>query len=125
MRSGSLEVLVELAVSRIDGRSGAEHARPERLREAFEVVLGLGVEVDAGEPAIGRRDEQRPDRGVDHVEADVEQVLVSRGLAEAAVELWGNGVGHAVLSWRSRRTPDEAAWRAASGVEPSASAMSS
>ena len=90
--------------------------------------LGLGVEEDAGEAAVGRRDEQRADRGVDDVEADVEQARRGCGLAEAAVEIRRDG--HEILpgscaAERSRRTPDEAAWRAASGVESSAAAMSS
>ena len=55
--------------------------------------LWLGVEEDAGETTFGRGDEQRADRRVDDVEADVEQAGGGRGLAEAAVEIRRDGHG--------------------------------
>ena len=121
--AAAVEVLVELAARRVDARGRAQDARAERARQPLEVQLGIGVEEDAGEPAVGRGDEQRADRGVDDVEADVEEPLGRCGLRGSA------GRDQARRSWilpvRSRRTPDEAAWRAASGVESSATAMSS
>ena len=88
-------------------------------------MLGLGVEADPAHAAIGHADEQRPDRGVVHdVERDVEQLGRSRRRAEALVEGGGKRFGHR-CSFRSRRTPAEAACRAAASVEPSAAPISS
>ncbi len=93
-------------------------------REAVEVPLGVGLERDAAKPALGRSHQQRPDGRLDDVEADVEQTGCRRRVAEAGVELGGNG--HVISSSaRKRLIPEDAAWRAASGLEPSAAAMSS
>jgi hypothetical protein len=72
---------------------------------------------------VGDGDEQPADGSVVQLVRDVEQALGGGGLAEAAVELGGNGLGSSFL--RSRRTPDDAACRAASGEEPRAAPMSS
>ena len=50
-------------------------------------------------------------------------LAVSGGGAKARVEVGGDG--HACSSFRRRRrTPEDAAWRAASALEPSAAPMS-
>jgi hypothetical protein len=89
--------------------------------EALHLGLGVRIEGDLAEAALGRGDEERADRGVGQIVGDVEQVLRSRPVAEGKVGLGGNG--HVILL-RSRRTPEEAAWRAAASEEPSAVAMS-
>ncbi len=66
-------------------------------------------------------DEQLADGAVDEVVARVEHAAAGGGVAEAAVEIGRDGHGRA--SFRSRRTPVEAAWRAASGLESSAAAI--
>ena len=71
-------------------------------------------------PRLGRGDEQRPDRRVGEVVDDVEQAGCGRGFAEALVQRGGDG--HCILLL-SLRTPEEAAWRAASSLEPSAAPM--
>ena len=68
-------------------------------------------------PAVGGRDEQLADRRVDDVVAHVDEPLAERGGAEAGVELRRDV--HGLLL--SLRTPDDAAARAASSDEPSAS----
>ena len=68
--------------------------------------LGLGVEEDAGEAAVGRGDEQRADRRLDDVEADVEQALRGCGLAEAAVEIRRDGHGSSRFSGNGAQAPD-------------------
>ena len=72
-------------------------------------------------PRVGGRDEERADRAVDDVVARVEHAAADGGLAEAPVEIGGNA--HASFSFLRRRTPEEAAWRAASGLESSAAAI--
>ena len=125
----AVEVLVELALGARDRRMGAKDAWAERARERVELLLGVWAKPDAAEATLGGGDEQRADRRVDDVEAHVEQAFRGGGLAEAAVELGrdGHGVPPTESSvWaRRRRIPDDAAWRAASGLEPSAVAMSS
>ena len=64
-----------------------------------------------------------PERSLDEVVARVEHAAAGGGVAEAPVEVGGNA--HVVFSFRSRRTPVEAAWRAASGLESSAAAICS
>ena len=61
----------------------------------------------------------------EHVVRDVEQPLGGSSGAEARVELGRNGLSSHVVSFRSRRTPAEAACRAAASVEPSATPISS
>jgi len=117
------EVLVELA-SCLVGRAGrAQHARSEGASEPLRLHIRVGVEMDLADAVIGDCDEQPPDRGVVQLVGDVEQPLGSGGVAEATVELCGNV--HDSSFRRKRRTPDDAAWRAASGDEPSALPMSS
>ena len=63
------------------------------------------------------------DGAVDEVVPGVEHAAAGGGVAEAAIEI-GRNV-HAVFSFRSRRTPVEAAWRAASGLDSSTTAICS
>ena len=72
-------------------------------------------------PSLGRGDEQLADGGVGQVVGDVDQTLAVGGVAEAAVEVDGNG--HAISFLRRRRTPADAAWRAASSDDPRAAPM--
>jgi hypothetical protein len=86
-------------------------------------MLRLGVEADAADAALGDADEQRADGRVrQDVVGDVEQVGAGSRRAEAFVERRGNG--HS-CSFRSRRTPADAACRAACVVEPIAAPISS
>ena len=57
------------------------------------MLFRLGVEEDAAEATVGRSDEQRADRRLDDVEADVEEALRGSGLAEAVVEIRRDGHG--------------------------------
>ena len=119
------EVLVELAPQPLERLGGAQHARPVETRERFEVMLRLGVEADPAQAAIGHADEQRADwRVLENVEGGVEQVGRSRRGAKALVERRGKRLGHR-CSFRSRRTPADAACRAAASLEPSAAPISS
>ena len=94
-------------------------------RERLELALGIGIERDPADTVVGDADEEIADRRAGHhVVGHVEQSLGSSGCAKAGVELGRNGVGH-VVSFRSRRTPAEAACRAAASVEPSAAPISS
>ena len=94
---------------------------PELPGEPLELGLRLGVEVDAAEPELRDADEQRPDRRVvEHVVGDVELARGGRGRAEALVENGGDCGHRCSFSFRSRRTPAEAACRAACSFEPSA-----
>ncbi len=117
----ALEVLVELATRRVDAPGRAEDARAGDARQLLEPIPGISVERDRSEPAVGSRDEQVADGRVDDVEADVDEPERRRSLAEAAVEVWRDG--HEAILLRMRRTPVDAAWRAASGDEPSADAI--
>ena len=120
----ALEVLVELAAHLVERGRRAEDARAEAAREVLELALGIRVEVDAAEAAVADADEQLPDRRVvEDVEGDVELARRGRGGAEAGVS--GGDSGHCDFSFRSRRTPAEAACRAASSLEPSAAPISS
>ena len=118
------EVLVELGPGDVDGAWGAEDARPCDASDLLQSRVGVasGVEGDPEQPAVGRGDEQRADGAVDDVVAGVEELGMDGGVAEAAVEIGGNG--HAILL-RSRRTPEDVAWRAASGDESSTAAICS
>ena len=119
--ASALEVLVELAPHAVDLPRGAEHAAAGQLREPFEVLLDVRVEGDAEDPAVAGGDEQLPDGALHEVVARVEQAATGCCVAEAAVEIGRDGHGRASL--RSRRTPVEAAWRAASGLESSTAAI--
>ena len=119
------EVLVELAMDALDRRRGAQHAGAVQAGQRLEVALGLRVEPDPAEAAVGDADEQRADRRVvEDVVGHVEQPFGGRGRAEALVERGGHELRHE-CSFRSRRTPAEAACRAAASVEPSAAPISS
>src|SRR5215208_4396530 len=98
----------------------AEHPHAERPRELLGLALWLRVERDPAEAAIGDGDEELADRRVGDVVRHVEQPFCSGGVTETAVESGGDGHPSLLLS---RRTPDEAAWRAASSLEFSASAI--
>ena len=97
-----------------------EGGAPAPIR-AVRNTVDMNFRLEAGAP-VGGGNEQRPDRAVDDVVAGVEQASLDRGGAEAAVEIGGDG--HVILL-RKRRTPEEAAWRAASGLESSAAAICS
>ena len=114
------EVLVELAAHPVEPLGDPEDAGAEVGREL--VQRRLGPVGDAAEPALGDGDEQAADRRVGEVVGDVDQAFALGGLAEAAVEIGGNVHEGSFSSWvlRRRRTPAEAAWRAASSEEPSA-----
>src|SRR2546423_8351673 len=114
--TAALEVLVELAARRVERR--AQDTEAVAARERLRRLLRLGVERDPAEPARRRGDEQRPERRLDHVVGAVEQARGSPGGAEPAVEFGRDA--HRSSFRRNRRTPDEAAWRAASSLEPSA-----
>ena len=117
------EVLVELAPGVVGRPRRAQHAHAEQPGEPLLLGRGVGVVLDLAEPVVGDGHEQAADGRVDHVVGDVEQPLGGGGVAEAAVELAGDG--HVDSFLRRRRTPDDAACRAASGDEPSAAPMSS
>ena len=111
----ALEVLVELAPDVVERR--AQHAHAEAARELLlPVVLPIR---DAAEPAVGRGDVQVADRRRDDVVADVDEPFGDGGGAEPRVEI---SVSRSCVLLR-RRTPDDAAARAASSDEPSASAI--
>ena len=116
----ALEVLVQLAADRVDRLGGAQDAHAERLGERLGLALRLRVVRDPAQAAIGRGDEQRPDRCLGEVVYDVEQPGRGRGFAEARVQRGGDG--HCILLL-SLRTPEEAAWRAASSDDPRAAPM--
>ncbi len=87
------------------------------MKRLNTVSLRLRVVGDPAQPAVGRGDEQRPDRRLGEVVCDVEETGSGCCLAEPRIESGGDG--HCILLL-SRRTPDDAAWRAASSLEPSA-----
>ena len=116
------EVVVELAAGLVERAGGTQDAPSRKPRERLELVLGVGIERDAREPVIGHRGQQGAELAVDHVVSGVEQVGARRGVAETAIEVGGNG--HVILL-RRRRTPDEAACRAASALESSTAAICS
>src|SRR4051812_22152939 len=111
----AVEVLVQLAPGLVERR--AQDARPEQTGKLL--LLALRPEPDAAEAAVGRGDEQVADRRADGVVADVDEPFANRGGPELRVELGCDG--HASLL--SLRTPEEAAARAASSEDPSASAI--
>ena len=111
----ALEVLVELAPNAVERRP--EHPNAEDAGK--RLVLSFDGVRDAGEAAVGRREEEIADRRGDDVEANVDKPLADRRLAEERVEL-GRDRHVPSFSLRSLRTPDDAAARAASSDEPSA-----
>ena len=120
------EVLVELAAHAVERLRGAQDTRAEEPREQLELRLRLRVEADAAEPALRDADEQRPDRRVvENVVGHVEVARRGGSRAEAVVEDGGDCGHRCSFSFRSRRTPAEAAWRAACSFEPSAAPIAS
>ena len=114
------EVLVQLQVHPVERLRAAQDARAELPGQPLELCLRLRVEADAAEAAIRDADEQPADgRVVEHVVGDVELAGGGRGRAEALVEDGGDG-HRCSFSFRSRRTPAEAACRAACSFEPRA-----
>ena len=82
--------------------------------------------MDAAEAAVAHADEQRPDRRVvEDVVGDVEDAFRRRGRTEAFVENGGDSGHRCSFSFRSLRTPAEAACRAACSFEPSAAPIAS
>ena len=118
------EVLVELSPHAVERLVGTEDARAEVLGQPLELCLRLRIEADAAEPALRDAHQQLPDgRVVQHVVGDVELARGRRGRPEALVENVRD-CGHCyTFSFRSRRTPAEAACRAACSFEPSAAPM--
>ena len=118
----TLEVLVQLAAHGVDCTRHAQEPRPE---DPGELILGrvrVGVVRDPREAAVGRGHEQRPDGRVGDVVRHVQEPLLQGGLAKATVEVRRDCRRHQRCSFRRmRRTPEDAAWRAASALEPSAS----
>ena len=116
----ALEVLVQLPPDRSIGDAERSTRTPNSLRQSLHLPLGLRVVRDPAEAAVGRRDEQRPDRRVDEV------VGRRRGDLRGRPRRGTGGRGRAETVHfnspfrRSRRMPAEAAWRAASAFEPSA-----
>src|ERR671911_595654 len=100
----------------------AQDAHAERPGERLGLPVRLGIERDPTEAALGDGEEERTDLCVGDVERDVDEPRLGRGFPETAVECLRNG-GHCSLL-RRRRTPEDAAWRAASSLEPSAVPMS-
>ncbi len=100
------EVVVELAARRVERVGSAKDARTGDAGERLQLALGLGVERDPREPAVGDGREQGAELAVDHVVGGVEQAGAGGSLAKARVEVGGNR--HVILL-RRRRTPDEAA----------------
>ena len=115
----ALEVLVQLAAHGVDRARHAQEPRPE---DPGELILGrvrVGVVGDPREAAVGGGHEQRPDRRVGDVVGHVQEPLLQGGLAEA-----GSRSGESVIAapfGGCGGRPRDAAWRAASALEPSAS----
>ena len=117
----ALEVLVELAAHAVDLSRRAQHVATGDPGEPLEVLLEVRVERDTKEASVGGGQEQRPDGAVDEVVPHIEQPAARCRLPEAEIEIGGNG--HSWDSFLRRRTPEEAAWRAASGLESSTAAI--
>ena len=64
---------------------------PKSRREALGLGVRVGVVVDLADAALGDGDEQLADGRVVQLVGDVEQALGGGGVAEAAVELGGDG----------------------------------
>jgi pycsar effector protein len=111
------EVLVELATDRVEPAGHPQDPGAEVDGELVEcLVRPVG---DPAEAAVGDGDEQLADRRVGQVVGNVDEALPIGGVAKTAVESSGDGC-HLVSFLRSRRTPADAAWRAASSDDPSA-----
>ena len=117
-----LEVLVELATHRIDLTRRAEDVAAGDAREPLDLSLGVGVERDAEDAAVARGDEQL-------ARAGCRRGRSRRRAGRCERPRRGNGrrdrleTVMRVFSFRSRRTPVEAACLAASGLESSAAAI--
>ena len=120
------EVLVQLQVDAIERLRRTQDARAELSCKPLELRVRLRVEADAAEAVLRDADEQPSDgRVVEHVVGDVELAGAGRGRAEALVEDGGDCGHRCSFSFRSRRTPAEAACRAACSFEPRAAPISS
>ena len=119
----TLEVLVELAMHVVDRGRRPQHPATRQPLDALELGVGIRVERDPQQPAIGGGDEQLAEGRLDEVVPRVEHAAAGGGVAKAPVEVGRNA--HALFSFRSRRTPVDAACRAASGLESSAAAICS
>src|SRR6186997_2770340 len=73
----ALEVFVELATGFLHGPWRAKHAHAVEPGEALHLGLGVRIEGDLAEAALGRGDEESADRGIGQVVGDVEQILGS------------------------------------------------
>src|SRR5262245_9840118 len=96
--AATLEVLVELAPGTVDAPRRSEDAWAGDSCEPLEPVARIVVERDRGEAAVRRSDEEFADRGVDEVEADIDQAERRGGVAEPQVEIRGDG--HEVILLR-------------------------
>ena len=86
------------------------HCKPGKVRQMVEKFRGISAALHE----MG----QEPLRMITDVSVETLWTIV----AEATVEIRGNG--HCALL-RSRRIPEDAAWRAASGLDSSAAAICS
>src|SRR4029453_10730489 len=107
------EVLVELAADEIEPSGDAQNASAEVLGELLETLVGTVG--DAAEAAFVDGDEQVADGRLSGGGGGGDETFAVGSVAEAAVEVGGDG--HACSFLRSRRTPADAAWRAASSDE--------
>ena len=123
-RAPALEVLVELAPHGVERPRRAQHAHAERAREPLERRARARRRRRCGtRPRSVAATSSGADRRVDDVVARRRAgPRCGCGLAEAAVELRRTVMQSSLL--RSRRTPDEAAWRGGLGREPSAAPIS-
>ena len=95
------------------------------MRASLSTCVRIRLVGDDAETTVGDTDEEVAERRLHEVVCDVEQALLRRGSAKVSVELQRD-VGHdCLLLSLKRRTPEEAAWRAASSEEPRAAAISS
>jgi len=108
--SAAGEVLVELGARTVERLRGAQDAWAELAGQPLELRLRLGIEADAAEPTLRDADEQPADgRVLEQVVGDVELAGGGCGRPEALVENCGDCGHRCSFSFRSRRTPAEAA----------------
>src|SRR5205823_13714453 len=86
----------------------AQDTRAGDPSELLEMRLGSRVEGDRSEAPVGGGDEERADRGVDDVDAEVDELQRESRVANATVEVGGDGHSRFLLL-RSLRTPGGAA----------------
>ena len=83
----TLEVLVQLQAGRVHALRRAQDTRAGDPCELLEMRLGSRVEGDRSEALVGGGDEERADRGLDDVEAEVDELQRESRLAKATVEV--------------------------------------